>query len=104
MSGAEIEVALKDGSGGRVAWVTVHNPARLNILDSNGFDALAGAFEGLAEDGELRLAVLTGDGQKAFIGGADISEMINWPTWDWTSTTPTCTLTNSVAGSGKGWR
>ncbi len=76
MTGAEIEVALRDGSSGRVAWVTVHNSARLNILDSNGFDALAEAFENLAEDGELRLAVLTGDGAKAFIGGADISEMI----------------------------
>ena len=37
MTGAEIDVALKDVSGGRVAWVTVHNPARLNILNSNNF-------------------------------------------------------------------
>jgi enoyl-CoA hydratase/carnithine racemase len=76
MNGAEIDVVAKDVPGGRVAWVTVHNPARLNILDSNGFDALAAAFETLAEDGDLRLAVLTGDGEKAFIGGADIREMI----------------------------
>ncbi len=76
MTGAEIDVALKDVSGGRVAWVTVHNPARLNILDSNGFDTLAGAFESLAEDGDLGLAVLTGEGEKAFIGGADVREMV----------------------------
>ncbi len=76
MNGAEIDVALKDVSGGRVAWVTVHNPARLNILDSDGFVALSEAFESLAEDGDLRLAVLTGDGDKAFIGGADIREMV----------------------------
>ncbi len=76
MSGAEIDVVAKDVPGGRVAWVTVHNPARLNILDSFGFDALAAAFEGLAEDRELRLAVLTGDGEKAFIGGADVREMV----------------------------
>ncbi len=76
MTGAEIEVVAKDVSAGRVAWVTVHNPARLNILDSNGFDALAAAFETLAEDRDLRLAVLTGDGGHAFIGGADIREMV----------------------------
>ncbi len=76
MAGAEIDVALKDSSRGRVAWVTVQNPARLNILDGDGFDGLAGAFENLAEDGDLCLAVLTGDGEKAFIGGADISEMV----------------------------
>jgi enoyl-CoA hydratase/carnithine racemase len=76
MSGAEIDVVRNDVPGGRVAWVTVHNSARLNILDSNGFDALAEAFEGLADDGELRLAILTGDGEKAFIGGADIREML----------------------------
>ena len=76
MAGAEIDVTLKDGSSGRVAWVTVQNPARLNILDSNGFDALSEAFESLSKDGDLRLAVLTGEGEKAFIGGADISEMV----------------------------
>lgn len=76
MSGAEIDVALKHAPGGRVAWVTVRNPARLNILDSAGFDALAEAFETLAEDPDLGLAVLTGDGDKAFIGGADIREMV----------------------------
>ena len=76
MVGTEIHVALKGGSSGRIAWVTVQNPARLNILDSNGFDALSEAFESLSKDDDLRLAVLTGDGDKAFIGGADISEMV----------------------------
>ena len=55
--------------------VTVNNPARLNILDSDGLDALAGEFERLADDGQLRLAVLTGAGEGAFIGGADVREM-----------------------------
>ena len=76
MAGAKIDVALKGGSDGHVAWVTVQNPARLNIIDSNGFDALSEAFEGLSKDDNLRLAVLTGDGDKAFIGGADIREMV----------------------------
>ena len=76
MAEAEIEIDLRDGSDGRVAWVTVHNPARLNVLNSDGFDALTGAFESLAEDGDLRLAVLTGAGGNAFIGGADVREMV----------------------------
>jgi len=54
----------------------VNNPARLNILDSHGFDALAGEFERLADNGQLRLAVLTGAGEDAFIGGADVREMV----------------------------
>jgi enoyl-CoA hydratase len=75
MTGAEIDVVLRDGTDGHVAWVTVNTPARLNILDSDGFDALAGEFERLADDGQLRLAVLTGAGEGAFIGGADVREM-----------------------------
>ena len=76
MSGTEIEVVTENVPGGRMARVTVHNPARLNIMDSAGFDAMAAAFEGLAEDPDLRLAVLTGVGEKAFIGGADIRQMV----------------------------
>lgn len=76
MNGTDIGVVLKDASGGRVAYVTVHNPHRLNILDSDGFIALAGAFESLAKEDDLRLAVLTGDGGEAFIGGADVREMV----------------------------
>ena len=97
MAGADIDVVLKGGSSGRVAWITVQNPARLNILDSNGFDALSEAFESLSKDDDLRLAVLTGDGDKAFIGGADISEMVTLdPALARTFITRLCRTTTSI--------
>lgn len=60
---------------GRVAWITVDHPGKLNILNSALNEKLAGAAESLAEDESLRAVVLRGAGERAFIGGADIREM-----------------------------
>jgi enoyl-CoA hydratase/carnithine racemase len=76
MGEAEIDVERRGVPEGHVAWVTVRNPARLNILNSGGFDSLTETFENLAKDEDLRLAVLTGAGENAFIGGADVREMV----------------------------
>jgi enoyl-CoA hydratase/carnithine racemase len=71
-----VEVSFAGSAGdGRVARVVVDNRARLNILDTDGMRRLRDAFRELAQDGELRAAVLTGAGDRAFIGGADITEM-----------------------------
>jgi len=72
----EIRLAVESrGEAGRVATVTVDNPAKLNILDPSGIAALERAFEGLAADEALRAVVLRGAGRRAFIGGADIRAM-----------------------------
>ena len=47
MNGADIGVGLKDASDGRVACVTVHDPHRLNILDSDGGNWMAKAQAGV---------------------------------------------------------
>ena len=60
---------------GRVAHVLVNNPERRNALGKAGKDELIAAFEALAGDPRLRVAVLTGAGDTSFIGGADIAEM-----------------------------
>ena len=60
---------------GRLAVVTVDNAAKLNSLTSEAMEAFVAAFRALADDEELRCAVLTGAGEKAFIGGANIDEM-----------------------------
>lgn len=60
---------------GHVAYVTVNNPARRNVLGIAGKKALAQAFNQLARDKALRAAVLTGAGDKSFIAGADLAEM-----------------------------
>ena len=60
---------------GHVAYVTVNNPERRNALGIAGKKALTQAFRQLARDKALRVAVLTGAGDRSFIAGADIAEM-----------------------------
>lgn len=63
------------GEAGRIAWLTVNNPARRNALGMAGKRAIIAAFTELAGDEHLRAAVITGAGEKSFIAGADIHEM-----------------------------
>jgi enoyl-CoA hydratase len=60
---------------GHVVFLTVHNPAKLNALSSAVMDAFVAAVEQLTRDETLRVLVVTGAGNRAFIGGADIEEM-----------------------------
>ena len=55
--------------------ITVHRPEKLNALNAATLDALHAAFNAAAEDDSVRVVVLTGAGPKAFVAGADISEM-----------------------------
>ena len=73
--GGRIEVAPETRAGGQVAWVTLDNRAKLNLLDSRLIGELHAVFEALAAEPDLRAVVLTGAGTRAFIGGADIAEM-----------------------------
>jgi len=65
--------------GGRVATVTVNNIEKRNALNTAGRAELAGVMNELAKDPEIRVAVLTGAGDKSFIGGANIGEMSRFP-------------------------
>src|SRR5215472_16809399 len=59
---------------GAVAVVTINNPGKRNALSSEIRAALPGLLEALQADGDVRVVVLTGAGDKAFASGADISE------------------------------
>jgi enoyl-CoA hydratase len=59
---------------GRVAVVTVNRPDKLNALNIATRNDILAAFEQLAGDPEVRVVVITGAGEKAFIAGADINE------------------------------
>jgi len=61
--------------GARVARVLVDYPEKINILNSELCRSLIHAITRVGEDPELRAIVLTGAGDRAFIGGADIAEM-----------------------------
>ena len=55
--------------------VTINRPDKLNALNAATLDALDAAFANAAADDSVRVVVLTGAGPKAFVAGADISEM-----------------------------
>lgn len=74
----EVRVEIIDREDGRVATVTVDYQAKLNILGRARTERLRDAFLDLAKDEELRAVVLTGAGERAFIGGADITEMVDF--------------------------
>lgn len=60
---------------GAVRTLTVNRPDKLNALDGATLRALSEAFTAACEADSVRVVVLTGAGQKAFVAGADISEM-----------------------------
>jgi len=60
---------------GAIAYVTVDRPKVLNALNTATMDELWQCFTALKEDREVRVAILTGGGEKAFIAGADINEL-----------------------------
>ena len=60
---------------GSIAYVTVNRPKVLNALNTPTWSDLRSAFEDARDDAAIRGVVLTGAGDKAFIAGADISEL-----------------------------
>ena len=70
-----IDLRFEQKKDGRIARVTIANAAKLNTLNVANMAAFVELLEGLAKDEDLRAVVLTGAGDKAFIGGADIFEM-----------------------------
>lgn len=59
---------------GPVARITFNNPARRNAMTFAMWRDLAACLEELAQDQGLRVVILTGAGDRAFVSGADISE------------------------------
>ena len=60
---------------GNIAYVTVNRPKVLNALNTPTWSDLRKAFEDARDDAAIRGVILTGAGDKAFIAGADISEL-----------------------------
>ena len=64
-------IAQKDGA---IGWITFNNPARHNAVSLPMWQGLFDAVSAFGEDEEVRVIVLKGAGDKAFVSGADISE------------------------------
>ena len=57
-----------------IAFATVNRPKVHNALDQLTMSELVTAFESAADDEHVRVVILTGSGEKAFVAGADITE------------------------------
>ncbi|HXX32477.1 MAG TPA: enoyl-CoA hydratase-related protein [Myxococcaceae bacterium] len=65
---------------GTTALITVDRPKALNALNTATLDQLEDALTRVAARPELRGLIVTGAGEKAFVAGADIAEMMNLTT------------------------
>jgi len=61
--------------GGYLAYLTIDNAGKLNSLNRTLMTDIVETVGALAEDPQLRLAVVSGAGERAFVGGADIGEI-----------------------------
>ena len=60
---------------GAIAYVTVNRPKVLNALNMATMEELRKVFHSIKQDDEVRVVIMKGSGEKAFIAGADISEL-----------------------------
>ena len=59
----------------RVAWVTINRPKALNALNPDTINELSAAIGSLEQHPSVKVIVLTGSGDKAFVAGADLALM-----------------------------
>ena len=78
MSTTTTELTLENvayAKKGPIAYVTLNRPKVLNALNTKTWQDLKTAFEDAGDDAAVRGVILTGAGDRAFIAGADISEL-----------------------------
>lgn len=61
-----------------LAKVVINRPKKLNALNKATIEELHSAFQKLEEDTSVKVILLTGSGEKAFVAGADISEFAHF--------------------------
>src|SRR5712671_1142551 len=72
--GALMSVLLEKHASG-VALVTIDRPQVMNALDVPAKERLGAIWQEIANDPQVRVAILTGSGEKAFCAGSDIKEI-----------------------------
>jgi enoyl-CoA hydratase/carnithine racemase len=66
---------IKFEARNQIAYVTINRPDKLNALNMATMEELRTAFTAIKDDKQVRVAILTGEGPKAFVAGADIGEL-----------------------------
>lgn len=60
-----------------IALITVNRPDKMNALNKTVIDELSTALDEVYKNPEIKTAIITGAGPKAFVAGADISEFLS---------------------------
>lgn len=66
-----IKLEVKDN----IAYLTIDQPKSLNALNSDVLEELTDAVDSIAKNDEVKVVILTGAGEKAFVAGANIKQM-----------------------------
>lgn len=73
----EFENILSETEAG-ICTISINRPTKLNALNKATIQELHDAFSEAREDHEVKVVILTGTGEKAFVAGADISEFADY--------------------------
>lgn len=68
-----IDIFLDD----HIATITINRPERLNAMDTEHYAALSAAWVRVRDDSDIRVAIVTGAGEKSFTTGADLKSFVN---------------------------
>lgn len=60
-----------------VATITINRPERMNAMDAEHYQGLSDAWVRVRDDPDIRVAIITGAGDKSFSAGADLKSFIN---------------------------
>lgn len=74
MAFENILTEVNDGLG----LITINRPSKLNALNKATIQELHEAFKAFDSDSTVKVIIVTGSGEKAFVAGADISEFANF--------------------------
>lgn len=61
-----------------IGTITINRPKQLNALNKRTIEELHDAFEQFDKADKVRVIIVTGSGEKAFVAGADIKEFMNF--------------------------
>ncbi|WP_222982885.1 enoyl-CoA hydratase/isomerase family protein [Flagellimonas meishanensis] len=62
----------------QIGTITIDRPQKLNALNKRTIEELHVAFKELDDDAQIKVIIITGSGEKAFVAGADISEFADF--------------------------